>query len=377
MAVITRYFSTASAGTGDGTSWANRAPLLDGSGNWSGIIKGFDFSGTDSLRVLIGPGTYTITETLQSSVFINAPTQSNDLLIASCDASGDPLDPPDPDWVSSQPVWDLTNVPKIETGNITLFNLKYLSLFNLQFEVEGVTTVTLNEFESAEWLYILNYASGTSVQILSMNNGAGIHNCCFVLTGSGFRKGIDIATTPRMIDNVRLEATGSPTTGDRYGIEKRGNSGAFVSRCTVIGCMHGFRHSNIGTNSYLHLIRCMAIDSISDGATAINTNTDNKHSMLSGCVIIGSGGYGMNAAIDQSRAVNSRLRDNTSGNTTDGNDPLHLCETGAGTNADEFVDAANGDYRIKNTSDLWGRGIGAGDEPASGGGSPVTRGWAI
>jgi hypothetical protein len=45
----------------------------------------------------------------------------------------------------------------------------------------------------------------------------------------------------------------------------------------------------------------------------------------------------------------------------------------AGSDADEFVDAANGDYRIKNTSVYWGRGIGAGDEPASSGGIPIGR----
>jgi hypothetical protein len=44
------------------------------------------------------------------------------------------------------------------------------------------------------------------------------------------------------------------------------------------------------------------------------------------------------------------------------------------SDADEFVDAANGDYRIKNTSIYWGRNIGAGDEPAAGGsGIPIGR----
>lgn len=41
--------------------------------------------------------------------------------------------------------------------------------------------------------------------------------------------------------------------------------------------------------------------------------------------------------------------------------------TTSGTDADEYVDAGAGDYRIKNTSVYWGMGIGAGDQTAAGG----------
>jgi hypothetical protein len=49
----------------------------------------------------------------------------------------------------------------------------------------------------------------------------------------------------------------------------------------------------------------------------------------------------------------------------------------AGTDTDEYVNAASGDYRIKNTSTYWGRGFGAGDEPAAGGGRYTRGRWAI
>jgi hypothetical protein len=378
MAVVTRYFGTASAGTGDATSWANRDALFDGSGDWSGIIKGFDFSGSDSLVCLFGPGTYTATEILQSAVFANPPTVSNRMLLASCDSSGNPLPPPDPDWVSAQPAWDLTGVPKIEAGNIGLFNLKFLSLFNFSVEVLGLTAKALNQYESAEWLYIKNTGSNTNAQTASLDNGCSISNCCFVMEGSQFKKAIDIATTPRLCNNVRIEATGTPTGGDRFGFEKRGNNPLLLTGCTSVGpFQHPFRMGATGIHSYVQLTRCMAIDAASHAIESINTNTSVKNGPVSGCLVVGSGGYGISGSIDDIFATRSRFRDNTSGNTTNGNDSLHLCETGAGTDADEFVDAANGDYRIKNTSSLWGKGIGAGDEPASGGGSPVTLGWAI
>jgi hypothetical protein len=64
------------------------------------------------------------------------------------------------------------------------------------------------------------------------------------------------------------------------------------------------------------------------------------------------------------------------------NYPLTLGnDTSAGTDADEFVDAAGGDYRVKYGSTIWGKGYGVSDEPnpgGGGGGSTVTLmgvGW--
>ncbi len=87
MATVTRYFSTAGAGTADGTSWANRAALFSG-GAWSTVITGFNFTGSDSLECRIGPGSYTITASLASGLFANAPTVSNPLILQGCDSSG-------------------------------------------------------------------------------------------------------------------------------------------------------------------------------------------------------------------------------------------------------------------------------------------------
>jgi hypothetical protein len=67
---------------------------------------------------------------------------------------------------------------------------------------------------------------------------------------------------------------------------------------------------------------------------------------------------------------NCRLRNNTSNFSGMGNYPeTFSVVTAAGTDADEFVNAAAGDYRIKNTSTYWGKNLGPGDEPAASGGS--------
>lgn len=384
MAVVHRYFGVTSAGTGDGTSWANRAALLTSpTGDWSSVIKSFDFSGSDSLVCWIGPGTYGddtfFLDGLSPGDFTNPPTQQNTLTLAACDSSGDPWEPPDPNWVSAQPCWDTSDMPEIRVGNVGIFDSMFLWAYGLRIVASGLTVDTLKEGGHAEWVVIENNSSGTSLSMVAGNGWTSLKNCCLLMNGTAFEKFMDIATTQRYIDNVRMEATASPSGGNRYGVEKRGNTTLTLSRVTVVGCAVAFRHSSNGTNSYLQLMRCMAINSSGDGVVNINNNSDCENSILAGCVVVGSGGYGLRATVqEQIRAIGSRLRDNTSGNTTNGNDPLLGCEIGAGTDAAEFVDAANGDYRIKNTSTLWGRGIGAGDEPASGGGgSPVTTGYAI
>lgn len=72
MAIVIRYFSTASAGSGDGTTWADRAVFFTG-GAYSTVLTNFDFSGSDTLHCYLGPGTYGIGETLGSSPLLLSP----------------------------------------------------------------------------------------------------------------------------------------------------------------------------------------------------------------------------------------------------------------------------------------------------------------
>ncbi|MFI4854956.1 MAG: hypothetical protein ACIAQF_08285 [Phycisphaerales bacterium JB065] len=374
MGVATRYFGPTSAGSGDGTSWANRAALMTSpTGAFNGLIAGFDFSAGDSLLCLVGPGTYGddtyFTDSISLGDFVNPPTQQTPLMIAACDSSGDLWQPPDPDWVSAQPCWDTSGMPEIRVGNTPVFDCPYLSIYGLRIVTTAKSASAINEGGSAEWIVIDHSGSGTSAKCVSTDKWGALKNCCFSMSGSSIEKCIDIATTPRYMDNIRIEATGSPTGGNRFGIEKRGNSAMTVSRVTAIGFATNFRHSASGTNSYAQLTNCVSVNSIGNGVEITNNNSSCENSVVSGSIVVGSGAYGLNATVqEQIRAINSRLRDNISGNTTNGNDPLLGCEVGSGVDASEFVDAANGDYRIKSTSSLWGRGIGAGDEPSSGGG---------
>lgn len=71
----------------------------------------------------------------------------------------------------------------------------------------------------------------------------------------------------------------------------------------------------------------------------------------------------------------NRLRDNTSGNFLGmANYPSDLDNyTAAGVDADEFVDVAGEDFRIKSGSTYHSERIGAGDEPVAAGGGTITH----
>src|SRR5689334_12015839 len=102
MAITTRYFSTTGAGAADGTTWADRAALFS-AGNWSTVITGFNFAGTDSMVARVGPGNYTCSQSLASGLFANPPTIANPLILHACDSSGNLIDPPSPTWTADLP----------------------------------------------------------------------------------------------------------------------------------------------------------------------------------------------------------------------------------------------------------------------------------
>lgn len=79
MALVTRYFDMSGAGTADGTSYANRAPLLS-EGELNSIITSFDFSGSDALLCLLEPGIYS--DRIANMALANAPSATKKLFFS-------------------------------------------------------------------------------------------------------------------------------------------------------------------------------------------------------------------------------------------------------------------------------------------------------
>lgn len=356
MAVVTRYFSTSSAGAGDGTTWADRAALFDGSNTWAAIIDDFDFAGSDSLLCYIGPGTYTCEESLSSSIV--EPTAENPLILHGCDSSGNPLTPVDPDWISAQPAWDDSGLPVINTTtNIMAINHSACSLAHLKItnsaRTGAVTTASL-----ANWCVFINSTENTASAGVSLTQ---MNNCLISCTALAYAR---IVVGGTVAYNCRIVGNASATSGTRYG---SGVSSPVLIGCTILNNPGGGVYNNsASTGTTTRLTNC-TLNNNAPNVLGHSTASQTVIGVIDRCYISNSGGWGIDAGAERLVIRGTRLRDNTSGSITNtGNYPTDFDNfTDDSDDATEFVDAANGDYRIRYGSAYWGKGIGAGDGPAT------------
>jgi hypothetical protein len=366
MAIVERWFSTTSAGAGDGTSWANRAALFS-SGNWSSIITGFNFS-VDSLIAYVGPGTYSNAQSMTSAIFTNAPTTSSvgRLSFVGCNNSGVRLQPHDPDWICSSGPLNVTDYPVIETS-ITIFGssvcvyVEYLVLLRNS----GNQIVTSSTGGFYRWCKVIHTANGSLVGCVS-SNSAFYTNCELECSGTNFST-IAVAT---FANNVRIVGNPNATSGNRYGFVGSSVFGPIF----VSGCQCGIRQTSSATSgsnnslfvSGVTLTNCNIGIELPTATSGGSACLSVFNSMIANCTT------GVTQPFGRYELANTRLR-NTTNVSPENSLLLNEIFDASGSDADEFVDAANGDYRIKNTSIYWGRGIGAGDQPAAGGGIPIGR----
>jgi hypothetical protein len=383
MAIVTRYFSTTGAGAADGTTWADRAALFS-AGNWSTVITGHDFAGSDSMVARIEGGlTYTCSQALASGLFANAPRAANPLILHGCDSSGNLLTPPDPDWTSDQPAWSTSTLPIIATTtNIATFNLTWGLYRLIGLTASGRTGgEVVSQARYSDWISLVNSTANTSTAGFANSGYMRITNSVVSMTGSSYGVGIN-AHGESTVHNCRVLGVAG-TSGARDGLRYSGTFGSAdtstgFSRCTVVGHGGSGVATSGPTGARYVVDRCVIAG---NGANGVVTDTDASQTepiVVLNSMITGNGTFGINGQ-SQSHVVAAmnRLRNNTSGNF-DGlrNYPTDFGnETAAGTDADEYVDSAGGDYRIKNTSSMWSKGYGVSDQPPTGGGS--TRGYII
>lgn len=378
MGIVTRYFSTSGAGAADGTSWANRAPLLS-SGAFNSIITGFNFTAaTDSLRCLVGPGTYSLTSTLATGSFSSGqPTAACPLIVEACDSSGALLAVPDPDWCSAMPVWDSTNLPVIATTtNIGTAQIAMAKWRNIKFTASGRTGGAMFTSGYYEWCIFENSTSNTGTSIYTIAIRFALRNCAFKQTGISYGSVLTPNVSVCEIHNCRIEGPGKSSggSGNRYGVLWQDTG--YMSKCTVFGHPgHGIINNYLNTASQVAVADSVVLDNGMSGIHHSSTVSQTQISDHSRCFIAGNSTNGVNASSATRVFVNKcRFRDNTSGDMSGfGNYPTDSeNDTSAGSNSDEFKDYAAGDFRIKKTSTLWGQGYGAGDEPAAAGGERVS-----
>jgi hypothetical protein len=364
MAIVTRYFSTSGAGAADGTTWADRAEL-DPSGGWSTVITGFNFSGSDSLKCLIGPGTYTFTTALTSALFANAPSVANPLILHGCDSSGVALTPPDPDWVSAMPAFGDSTLPVLATTtSIFTISLANTALVLLKFTASGRNGGVVGTVFSMNWCRVVNSTANTAA--VAVSSIVNIYNSVLECTGSSYDV---VASACTCHQNCRIEGVAG-SSGNRRGSNITGTTDQRFVFCTIVNCgVDGLLNSSTSVTGTIQAFRCVIANNGGAGFKGNPTTAATDWHTVVGCIITGNGAYGVDsqgqAKID---LQNTRLRDNTSGNinglenySTDLNN-----YTTDSDDATEYVSAgANGDFRIKNTAAIWGQGYGVSDQPAA------------
>lgn len=105
----------------------------------------------------------------------------------------------------------------------------------------------------------------------------------------------------------------------------------------------------------------------SGSGIVLTRSTSSVKAQIEGNIITGWASYGV-SLVTTSGAVlyRNRFRDNTSGNiNNNGNYQDFGSYTTDTDDASEFVDAANNDFRIKNTATIWGDNFGVSEEPAA------------
>ena len=374
MAIVVRYFSTTAAGAGDGTSWANRAAFYSG-GAYSTIITGFDYAAGDSLEVRLGPGTYSAPTSFAAAIFTsNPPRPANPLTIHGCDSSGERIIPAE--WNCCQGALPTTDYPVWQLGtniiNLQNLNLRCVYVTGSNGNVLG-SSANGSSFEYCR----IESTSSSNTTAVQVPVAAFVHSCHIICTGNGWSN----LTTSINISNCRLEGNPSAVSGTRYGISAN-TSGMFrpYSRNCIVNCPgHAILNSRslidgaIGASEFT-IVNCATIvgQAAISGINFPSTGTNTQYNIVQAqnCFIANCG-IGVQGANVAAKIQGCRLRCTTN-YSVGGNSIIAGNYEASGSDADEFVDAANGDYRIKKTSIYWGKGIGAGDEMTAGGTSRPT-----
>lgn len=362
MALVTRYFSTAGAGAADGTSWADRAPLLNGT-TFSAVFNAMDFA-SDSYIAYVGPGTHSgVNVSLSNGLFPSPPTTSNPLLIHGCDGSGVPIEPPLA-WSSAQPAdWE-SDLPIIEgTGTSWLYNSAQISARCMKFRVGGRAGAGVNSLGQLHWCVVENFTD--SISAAAVASSGETRNCVFRCSGNSYNYVLQTSNSATAL-NCRLEGNPSAVSGEKDGIRNGGTSAIkSASGLTIINNPgRGYYNpvGNAATNTILD--RCVLANNGGSGLVFANVASPTGVHSLFNSFVVNNGGWGLDGVIANCRIFRSRFRNNSSGDITSTSNGFVIGNiTDAGADADEFVDAANGDYRIKFGSPYWGMGIGAGDAP--------------
>lgn len=360
MALVVRYFSTSAAGSGDGTTWANRAELFP-SGSWPTIISANDFS-VDSLECRIGPGTYVPTQRLQGSIYsVSAPTATSVGRLFLCGAGSDGVAIVPDGWNCAEGPLPTAGFPLFEpTGTATTLafftDVSMQCLCVVSNPNDAIILLVTGYFHFVKIRNTRNGAAG----VQAVNGGDGYFaNCDLECSGTGFAQ-IAIAAK---LKNVRIVGNIAATIGNRNGVVS--NSQHDSGPLCVINCPNsGILTTATNVNARMFLSD-VTIDNCGTGVNASSVTALNGAMRLSNAYIANCAN-GLNHNAGHYYLSNVRLRNTTNIQTA----AIHPVSSFDAAGSDsEYANKGAGDYRMKAGSAYHNEMIGAGDEPSTGGSS--------
>lgn len=367
MGLLVRYFSTTGAGAADGTSWANRAALTDGS-NFSTIITENNFT-NDGMLCLVGPGTYNHSQRLTSSIFtVATPTAKNQLVFQAVDSNGNIYRAQPSNWSAAQSLWDTSNMPRLHhtANSAAVWNMNNIAVYDMVISVGGswaFNFIDQNVHFSRCYIYMAQTSSTTGVLV-----SAGTYIDCWLEANGTVWNHVVIAG-PSM-HNCRINGNKNATSSGRNGWVNNTSNTTYVFRNIVITNMpgYGISYDFTGTASSLGLTNFL-IANCGNGIRFRGNGTANSITWEDG-VIVNCDAYAIlipSGYVHNARWNNLRVRNCPSGISVfdqTGWESSPTIYTASGTDANEFVNVANNDYRIKYGSEYWGMSLGLFNEPA-------------
>ncbi len=366
MSVTTRYFSTAAAGDGTGSSWANRAQLIN-AGTWSAVITGFDFT-SDSLLCYIGPGTHTVTAAMAVGLFsVMTPSAACPIVFHGCDSSGNPLTPADGNWTSDAPAWSDSGLPRLDcTTDISHTSLAPAFWRLIKFTSSGRTGgAVISGGSGFDWCSFVNSTDNAATYIFASITGK-VTNCLLSMTGANYAEAVYSVLVQDQYINCKLTGVAG-TGGNRDGFVYSNLGNLILNRCCITGFGGiGVRVTSTSTSQQLNVIRCTIANNGSHGIQCNSTAAQTLYETFIGNCITGNGGYGLDTqGAGRAWIAHNRFRDNSSGAVGSlGNYSNLDAYTTDTDDATEYVDVAGGDFRINNGVPTFGLGYGVGGKAA-------------
>lgn len=351
MALVTRYFDVSGAGSQDGTDYDNRAPLIV-TGAFNTIIRNFAFNGSDALECILEPGTYSGLTT--NMTFTNAPSTSKQLFFRVRNFTP-------PRWVSSQPFWNKDKMARIQSSSNIYLGVANTNWYGISVEFSNRSgAIFPNAVQRLVWCLVENSTNSTSA--LCYGSAAGFVAYCSGFKCSGTSYDSVVLANNSIWENCRFEGNPNASSGNRRGFSSTATPSNFVN-CTICGNVGDSIILSAATgNISTTLINCVVHGS-GNGLVISSSNTTISTRVYNSFIISGSGN-GINVLLGSNSIYkNNRIRSSGTPIVNQIDFPSIFNDTSSGSDSQEFVDAPNGDFRIKRSSVYWGKYMGCGDEP--------------